>query len=167
MNITTNYWKTDKLIPTEIRDKIRDAAIRVFSNLFFSPYNRPSASFDRKGLTLKIPRDYILQSDGYDLDEADEEEREELWTEISSGKSVRQIIQEIIHEDMQQITNTVTTEIMDDYMNYMGILDLANTIVRESNNDNPVTRHTFLYARGRNNMKYDDDIWEKIHDENK
>jgi|TARA_Y100000310_G_scaffold270451_1_gene284289 hypothetical protein len=167
MIINTNYWKTDKLIPTEISKKIRDASQRSMNDLFFSPYRNSVLEIDDDWLSIRIPRDYILLESGYDLDDTTVQERKDMWSDLQSGTNMRDVIGGMLNRQVASEAALITNNIMDDYMDYMGIGELANKIVRDSR----ANSREFLYPAGQSlshrRIKYEDNIWEKIHDEEK
>jgi|TARA_R100000501_G_C2573665_1_gene79558 hypothetical protein len=163
MKINTNYWKTDKLIPSEIRNNIRDAAQRSIGDLLFAPYMRSSVDVDDDGILIRIPRDYILQHNDYDLDDANLKTRKEYWSELKSTTNMRTLVKDMVGHKAEHEASIITNHIMDDYMGYMGIDRLANDIVRESR----ANARDFMSTSRGSRIKYDDDIWEKIHDDKK
>jgi len=169
MKITTNYWKTDKLIPSEIRDKIRDASQRAIGDLLYAHYGPrlSTASVDDDGILIRIPRDYILQHNDYDLDDANLKKRKGFWSELQTTTNTRNIIKAVLARQVEHEATLITNCIMNDYMDYMGIGELANNIVRESRIENRERQISFMHPSRSNRTKYDDDIWEKIHDDEK
>jgi len=154
MKIDTNYWKTDKIAPTEITERFKEIVATTLSDLFYGYIGTRVKATD-EGLNFKVPRDWLLAQNGEDMDD----DLPERWTNLLECKDPTSIILDAMLSQ-QTITRKVEwegTRMLEDFLDYMGLLSDAREITDNSTDSFP----PFLSGRSR---VYQNNIWEKLHD---
>lgn len=152
MKIDTNYWKTDKIAPTQLTARFKELVDSTISELFYGYIGAQVKSTD-DGLIINVNRDWLLAQNGEDMDN----DPYESWTELLECKEPTSILVDAMLSQ-RTVTRKVEwegTRILEDFLDYMGLLEKARIL---ADNDGV----PFLHGRGR---IYKNNLWEKLHDE--
>ena len=143
MKIETDYWKTDKITPSKIKNLIHNTCESILMDLLYN-YETLAIRSNNKGVSLDMSRRHIMKRIGNDPDDDEE------WDRIRGRDATRLIIDTLFADPrFPKKLNWATNDIMDAFFDYMGLLSKAR-------------REELPYGQS---LRYRDNVWERIHNE--
>jgi len=149
MKIETEYWKTDKIAPSNIKKLIHNTCESVLYDLLYSYEGSRRAKSDDDGITFGVTREYIMSRNGMDSSNT------EMW-EAMCERDPAKIVVDSIFSDRGQFPKKLdwaTNDILESFLDYMGLLQKAK--------DNS----SIIDVPYGQSLRYNDDMWESLHDE--
>lgn len=146
MNIKTDYWKTDKITPSHIKGVIRDTCESLVYDLLYG-YSASRPKTDSDGITFGLSREFIMSRNNMDSSDT------KKWDVIRKNQDPTRLVLDAIFSDgrFPKKLSWATQDIMDGFFDYMGLLETVKGL------DSSVPFPSLL--------RYDDNIWENIHDD--
>tara|TARA_Y100000310_G_C20657724_1_gene802896 strand:- start:1481 stop:1963 length:483 start_codon:yes stop_codon:yes gene_type:complete len=159
MNIETKYWKSDKVIPSEIFSEIKHISDSSIADMCYA--NFPDARrIERtdKGITINFSKRFLVG--GPEPMQHDDATIDDLWADALVNQDLASMLVDALTNNNVAYNKRIgigTSHIIESFIEYMGIIRDAKRLSGGEDFDWPP--HT------RSGMRWRDDIWERLEND--